>query len=250
MALTATSLQQRFSATASGAGAWNAAPTRGYGLLDNAAGTATTYDTGDLLRIEATPLGTLDEVSVGNENASNLVGVLDEVTPGFTDMRPLTSGTAPATALARSKTAPAVNDGQDYTTMADVDFGVNYFMLIPGNFFVGHVCNEADDSGNPGTDIRADSDLDILDSVGNTLTIAQASGAASNVRVNYITRAGFHILARVTGAITNTIGRTLHYANPQKTTAIGGTFTNTPDLIVENDDEVRSEEHTSELQSR
>jgi len=198
-----------------------------YGWLDSGASVATSYEQGDLLIIEATPLGTLDEAAA-DAAATTTIGILGPVSPRRQDMAPLTSATAPAAALPLQRSTPAAL--ADFTNSNDPDFGILYYPLIPGNMFVSHVCLEDDGGGTPGTDIQADPNLDINEQWGNTITHATAGGGDE---VRYATKGGIHLLARSgSGTIAGAWAFSLHYAFMQLTSLAGSAFSVNPGKII------------------
>ena len=229
MALTAGSVQLIGIRAASGLGAGSyPSPFTMYGLLDNADGTQTQYVSGDVLAAD-TARGTLAAIaSAGAGSAlASITGVLTPVAPPRAFKAPLTAVATPATALSNTFTVPATNNGQNYSVAEDPTFGCLYYPVMPGNIFASHVCSEADTAGNAGTDVRADSDVDIWDLYG--VTIAQPSGAGAG-EVNYGSlNIRQYILAQdEVGSITVQSFRGLFYANPQRTSIASAAFSNVP----------------------
>jgi len=164
--------------------------------------------------------GTAGEL--GLATAVGAAGIADDVMFGFLppmsprrqDLVPLTSGTAPASALPRQRTLPAALT-PDLGNPADEDRGGTLFHpFLPGQIFAAHLVSgvaQGTDLTSAATDIyRGVPTGALLDtSFAETLT-----AGAANLQVNYATRADEYVMITNLAAVLQHIIQ-IGFANPQ-----------------------------------
>jgi hypothetical protein len=179
-------------------------------------GTSQSYRLGDVLLNNS---GQLDEAAEDPVSADVFGFVAAALGPRRQDQAPLTSGTAPAAALAGQRTTPG-SGAPDWGNIDDDNWSVQYFPAAPGIYLEAHLTG----TNSNGTDAILVAATHVNVNCGLSITVASGG---SNAEVDYATAAGLWIIA-LNGdtAITQSDDtvKTVAIVNPQSSSYPSATF--------------------------